>query len=120
MRSPKEVKELFLKAEGAIALFEGGSRFSVAAANELRYAGKHLAEYIAADDDASKKKYLQRAAQHCERALRDVAEAIDVQALASPEEERRLDLLEKLKDSAAVMAGITSLVAAMVVLLGGF
>ncbi|WP_291986694.1 hypothetical protein [Candidatus Accumulibacter sp. ACC007] len=119
MRTPQEVSGLFRRAESAISEFEQNTRFSVSAANELRYAGRHLADYIALEDEERKQACLERAAQHCERAIDDSLKLVNMQVVSSIRDKERLYSLDRLKNYSALAFGIASLIAALLSLIGG-
>lgn len=72
-----DLKKLFDDAEAALKHAEHGPvKLVFPAINELRYAGRHIVEALAAGtDDAKRDRELHKAQKHCKRALYDVFEA---------------------------------------------
>ncbi|MBX8492106.1 hypothetical protein K5D42_19755 [Pseudomonas cichorii] len=69
-----ELVSLFRLAEKKIKLVENlNQELSIPAINELRYAGFHMAQFLAGGDDASEQ--LSKAENHCKRAIYDAVEA---------------------------------------------
>jgi hypothetical protein len=111
MFTPIEVNELFHKAEAAIKRNEADGARSIVAINELRMAGKHLSRYIILDNSDEKQKELDAAAKHCERAIRD---SIDIQFLLTKESTEKYIHQDRLKNYAALIVGVVSLLAALI------
>ncbi len=79
MTKPKQILELFKKAESAIKTCEYVSlQLNFPAINELRYAGRHLAEAVSANNESYIEEHLRKAESHCFRAIFD---AYDVATL---------------------------------------
>lgn len=69
-----ELVGLFRLAEMKIKLVENlNQELSIPAINELRYAGHHMAEYLAGGDNSNEQ--LSKAENHCKRAIYDAVEA---------------------------------------------
>lgn len=116
MFTPKEVYELFQEAEAAINSNEADGARSIVAINELRNAGHHLSRYITLDNSDDKQKELEAAAKHCHRAILG---AIKIQLLLSKESTEKYIRQERLKNYAALIAGVVSLLAALISFLVG-
>lgn len=72
MYTAEHVKELFDLAEMNVKRSQDlATELSVPAINQLRYAGHHLARYIAESHEDAKSEELNRAAKHCKRAIID-------------------------------------------------
>jgi L-rhamnose mutarotase len=70
--SKQEVITLFSQAESSLKKLERTcGETLIAAINQLRYAGHHLAKFI----DRQENKELEKVANHCKRALYDIYEA---------------------------------------------
>jgi len=72
MYTAEHVEQLFTLAERNIKRSEIlSTELSVPAINQLRYAGHHLSKYISESDEDKRNEELSRAAQHCQKAIRD-------------------------------------------------
>lgn len=70
-----ELVRLFQLAENKIKLVENlNGELSIPAINELRYAGYHMAQYLAGTGEAPETQ-LSKAENHCKRAIYDAVEA---------------------------------------------
>lgn len=71
----KEFLELYAKAEEFAKTVAGLSKdAAIPAHNQLRYAGHHFAQAIASDAQEGYEKQLEKARNHCERAMYDATE----------------------------------------------